>query len=533
MTFIRLIAALVVFAATAMPASSQIIIAPGGGGPIIGPSNCTPFLEAIGACTRPGTSPGGAIAPGAFDLAIENVTCQSNRIRFDVRHNGGPRTDPSVVALVNAAGNIVADFQLDPMFPGQTKRITFSGPFAGRNFELFLPPGADADSANDFASANCGGASFNWILTAEGGGSVDCFGGQFVALVTNQGPTRAPGTTITVSRNGIAIATAQVPPLRANASHRFDFRMPDRDFYALSIPPAVGDSNSADNRLAVNCNGGGGLPPGPTASRCIDLMPTRHRFPDDLAWDGSNLWGVNLQREDTVSVVDVADREFLARFDELRTRGRRSISMMDIDMGLTGMAWDGQFLWLAHYNEMVHPDRPQLGPNLFIWKVEPQRDFRGDLFLREVSSFEFTPWRRSGGRPRGMAWDPSSQTLWVSDDSPDQRRNHGWILELDPFDGTVLTQFLAPTQLPSGLAMDPERGLWVATYDDGDPRFWLLDPRGGESPRSRVGRIGGGVITSREACGNSPTGLAFDGRLWAADEQPDMLFRVRSRSRRR
>lgn len=140
----------------------------------------------------------------------------------------------------------------------------------------------------------------------------------------------------------------------------------------------------------------------------------------------------------------------------------------------TGLAWDGEHLWLAD------------AEGAKIYKLDPQS---GEV----LSSFD-----APGEFPVGLAW--GTGVLWVA-----ELRN-ARIYRLDPQTGQVLAGIDAPQSLDlTGLAWDGVN-LWLG--DAENAQIHKIDPQTGQ------------VVDSLEAPGDFPEGLAWDGSsLWNVDAE--------------
>lgn len=456
-----------------------IVITPGGSGPTITITQCSPILAALGICVPPPATippttsvPPLASAPVGFDLSVERAACLGSQLRFQIRNVGSSPSTATNVTLADASGRIVGRWAVRQLAANEVSRVAFLQAVTGQSYQVTVIPAGDTNPANDVA-----------VFTCQPGAGRPPVAGAPPPVTRPPPPSRPP-----------VIGAPPPPP-----------------------PLVIGPAPQAGAPLYA----------------CRQLMGTPHPFPDDLAWNGSNLWGVNLEAANTVTMTDTVTRRYLDLYGSIRTVGGALFNMDSIistadrpnaGMGLTGLTWDGTYLWLAHYWLITHPDRAAQGQGIFLWQLQPQQGPRGNLFLQEISSIEFQPWQSQQGRPRGLAWDPATRTLWASDDAPGNVRGAGWIYNINPQTGNILARFPAPTALPSGLTWDPGHGLWVATYDRGDPRFWLLSPIRG--PNRRDPGSNGAVVTSQTACSAGPTGLAFDGAPWAANESPNFLYRL-------
>jgi len=283
--------------------------------------------------------------------------------------------------------------------------------------------------------------------------------------------------------------------------------------YTIIVDPVsrVAEITKANNEVTVEC---GIQPPygpgGPQVEACVPVIRTEHGQPDDLAWDGELLWGVNLQGTDTISVVDPRRGVFVQRIGTYRllavtSTGRQArVTVPFTGLGLTGIAWDGQHLWLATWGGQVGQELAQP----VILKLEPETTADGRIRLRHVGELRYRP-HDQGGRPRGLAWD--GQDLWAADGVLGRVYR---LDERDSGDGRIRESFASPSRNgePTGLTYDG-RYLWLATYQD--RTLWQLDPRNN-----------GRVIASFPTCCAGPTGLAWADGLMVGDDSSDVIHFV-------
>ncbi len=146
----------------------------------------------------------------------------------------------------------------------------------------------------------------------------------------------------------------------------------------------------------------------------------------------------------------------------------------------TGLAFDGQSLWLA--------DRGTYR----IYQINPADG--------KVKSSIKAP----GFEPRGLAWD--GQRLWCVD------AGEGWIYGLNVKTGIAEKILESNSPDPVGLAFDGEF-------------LWLVDQK--EKKLLKINRIDGMMHENIPAPSSNARGLTFDGKyLWVADNGDDMLYRV-------
>jgi len=170
---------------------------------------------------------------------------------------------------------------------------------------------------------------------------------------------------------------------------------------------------------------------------------------------------------------------------------------------------------------------------LWIGSVHPDREAgAGQLIMAEAGGSP-TVVRDGFALSNGMAWDPAGTILWHADSG----ERIVWAHQIDVAQGrlvgsTVALRLDASEGMPDGLASDPEGGLWVALYGDGQVRRYVdgcLDrvievP----TPQTTALALGGPagdellITTAREG---------FDDRRSVAEPLAGRFFRARLRQR--
>jgi hypothetical protein len=187
----------------------------------------------------------------------------------------------------------------------------------------------------------------------------------------------------------------------------------------------------------------------------------------------------------------------------------------------TGLAWDGDRLWLADRDcSMLYAIDPSSGAVmdsiecpafsplgiaygegcLWISGYYEKGIYKLDVTTRKVVDMISAP----GDLTTGLAWD--NGYLWASDASARE------IVKLDPLDGARMKTIKAPSRYSNGLAFDGEY-LWVS--DRLADKIYSVVPATGL------------VVLALDSPGPYPRGLAWNGKtLWVADYQRDSLYSV-------
>ncbi len=193
-------------------------------------------------------------------------------------------------------------------------------------------------------------------------------------------------------------------------------------------------------------------------------LPLHH--PTGVAWDGQHLWVAD-RKTDRIYRIDESHR---AAIDSLVSPGYFP----------SGLAWDGKVLWSTDpADRMIYATEITTG--------------------RTVISLESpTP------SPMGIAWD--GEFLWISDNRLDQ------ISKIDPDDGTTIASFPSPATDPRGITFGGGY-LWCA--DRVRDEIYMIHTESGH------------VVIILDAPGPFSWGLAWrNGRLLNTDYQHDTVFEV-------
>lgn len=155
----------------------------------------------------------------------------------------------------------------------------------------------------------------------------------------------------------------------------------------------------------------------------------------------------------------------------------------------SGLAWDGQFLWLADWKEAR------------LYKINPGSG--------EVVQSIPAP----GFRPQGLAW--GNGRLYVSDiQTFVNEYQAGIVYVMDPQTGKVETSYTTPGPSPRDVGFD---GRYLLLVDDKEDRIYKLNPDDGTT------------IASFDAPEKNSQGVCFDGKyIWISDRIRDEIYMVTS-----
>jgi len=231
------------------------------------------------------------------------------------------------------------------------------------------------------------------------------------------------------------------------------------------LPPADDGSRESGIGIGRSFPSPQPLVPSPFS---IDSFPSPGTQPFGLAYDGANLWHVDLNAQ-TVYALDPVTGSV-----------RRSFGAPD--QWSKGLCFDGQYLWLTgNYASRI-------------FKVDTTS---GSVVLNFTAP---------GSNPAGLAWDGTY--LWCADINSDQSKpSH--IFKLLP-SGGVVDSFDAPCRMVADMEWDGVY-LWVNAMDYG--LAYALDPADG-SIKKVIGTPG-----------PQPTGLAFvSNRIAISDWQTCRIY---------
>lgn len=195
----------------------------------------------------------------------------------------------------------------------------------------------------------------------------------------------------------------------------------------------------------------------------VQSFPTPGKHPAGMAFDGQFFW--------------LADHQ-AARLDQIDPKsGKVRRSLPAPGFAARGLAWDGQLLWCVDADEG------------WLYGINPQTG------IAEKTLESNSP------HPAGLAFD--GEFLWLVDIQAQR------ILKINRTDGMMHENIPTPTGNCEGLTFD-------GTY------LWVTDPA--ENMLFRVDPASGMVVTLIPAPGPFPSALAWDGQtLWLTDYQTCQL----------
>ncbi len=189
--------------------------------------------------------------------------------------------------------------------------------------------------------------------------------------------------------------------------------------------------------------------------------------PTGLAFDGQHLWLADIYT-DKIYKINPESGEVLKSFD---SPGHHP----------EGLAWDGQYLW--------HIDSGEKS----MYCLDPQTG----RTLRVLES--------NCSHPRDLAWD--GKYIWILDHRQDI------LLKVSPEDGMMVQYFPSPASEPAGLTFDGKY-LWVT--DRSEDRIYLVNPSDGL------------CLSSLRAFGPFAYGLAWGkDSLWNVDYENDEIYQIK------
>lgn len=187
----------------------------------------------------------------------------------------------------------------------------------------------------------------------------------------------------------------------------------------------------------------------------------------------------------------------------------------------TGMAYDGEHLWVADYKEdQLSALNPSTGtvvkqiPSPGFWPMGLAWDgtHLWNLDRKQKKIFRIDPENGTilttlnapGSDPQGLTWD--GETLWVSDGRSDE------LMVIDMSDGTAIRSYHAPSGNIQGLTYD---GTYLWCADRIQDELYMIDPSNGA------------VILVIDSPGPYPRGMTWDGSyLWNVDFEKDSVYQM-------
>ncbi len=210
----------------------------------------------------------------------------------------------------------------------------------------------------------------------------------------------------------------------------------------------------------------------------IQSFATPGAFPTGLAFDGEYLWLAD-RKTDLIYKINPAD-------------GTVAGTLESPGYWPTGLAWDGKYLWNADLKGGKDVEEDYDG---VIYKIDPE----SGIVLKTLKA--------PSGSPMGLTYDGTY--LWCVDNRSDM------IIQFSPEDGTTIRSFRSPSSDARGLAYDGTY-LWVS--DRARDEIYMVNPETGY------------VLLITPSTGPFPRGLCFDGEyLWNVDYENDKLYKLKTR----
>ncbi|MBN2200145.1 MAG: hypothetical protein JW747_09895 [Candidatus Aminicenantes bacterium] len=204
-----------------------------------------------------------------------------------------------------------------------------------------------------------------------------------------------------------------------------------------------------------------------TVGDVLKVIKTPGPRPTGLAFDGQHLWLAE-DFTDKIYKIDPETGETLRSFD---APGHHP----------EGLAWDGRHLWHVDSGERL------------MYKLDPETG-------KALSVLE-----SNSPSPRDLAFD--GEYVWIADFRSDI------LIKVSTVDGMMVQTVGAPSGEPTGLTFDGKY-LWVA--DRGADRVYLLNPADGL------------YLSSLRSYGPFPSGMAWGGdALWCVDYENDEIYKIR------
>jgi transglutaminase-like putative cysteine protease len=199
----------------------------------------------------------------------------------------------------------------------------------------------------------------------------------------------------------------------------------------------------------------------------LKTIKTPGPLPTGLAFDGQHLWLAD-DFTDKIYKIDPETGRILLSFD---SPGHHP----------EGLAWDGQYLWHIDSGEKL------------MYKLDPETG-------KALSILE-----SNSPNPRDLAWD--GEYIWIADFRSDT------LLKVSTVDGMMVEALATPAGEPTGLTFDGKY-IWIA--DRTEDRIYLVNPADGL------------CLSSLRSYGPFPSGLAWGGdALWNVDSENDEIYKIK------
>lgn len=188
----------------------------------------------------------------------------------------------------------------------------------------------------------------------------------------------------------------------------------------------------------------------------------------------------------------------------------------------TGLAFDGNYLWLADFfTKKIYKISPETGKVLKSFDTpgnHPEGLAWDGKFLWHIDTGEKSMYRldpetgqalsileSNSSNPRDLAWD--GKYVWIVDYKRDL------LIKVSPEDGMMVQNFPSPAREPAGLTFDGKY-LWVT--DRSEDRIYLVNPADGL------------CLSSLRSYGPFPYGLAWGKDvLWNVDYENDEIYKIK------
>ncbi len=198
----------------------------------------------------------------------------------------------------------------------------------------------------------------------------------------------------------------------------------------------------------------------------LKTLQTPGPMPTGLAYDGQHLWLAD-SHTDKIYKLNPANGQVLSSFESPGFHPQ-------------GLAWDGTHLW--------HVDAVEK----YLYRIDPATG----IAVKVLES--------NAANPRDIAWD--GKDIWMIDHKSDA------VLRVSPVDGMMIQTFPSPAAEPTGITFDGKY-LWIA--DRATDRIYLINPQDGL------------CLSSFRACGPFAYGLAWGNHtLWSVDYENKEIYQI-------